>query len=128
LVLNEVLAKTKFGNEAATSPDAKKMLEPDPKYYVIWIAGMPGYARPQGDALATMIKASTLGTKEKSIPAADIQFAGQGRQIDFYFLFPRDKAFTADDKEVEFATKSGKTNIKAHFKLKDMEVDGKLGL
>jgi hypothetical protein len=29
---------------------------------------------------------------------------------------------------VEFATKIGKTTVKARFKLKDMEVDGKLDL
>jgi hypothetical protein len=128
LVLNEALAKHQFGAEAATSADAKKMIAPETKVYVIWVSGVPANQRPQGDAKNTQIKESTLGTKEKSLTASDIQFSGTGRLLEFYYVFPRDKMFTADDKEVEFATKVGKTTVKARFKLKDMEVDGKLDL
>ena len=34
----------------------------------------------------------------------------------------------ADDKEVEFATMFGKTAVKAKFNLKNMAINGKLGL
>ncbi len=130
LVVNEALAKSKYGAEAGTSPDAKKMLEPEPKYYVIWVNGLPANLRPQNaEAKQAMMKDSVLNPKDKnSIPAEDIQFAGQGRSTDFFYLFPKSAGLTADDKEVEFVTKLGKTAIKAKFKLKDMEISGKLDL
>jgi hypothetical protein len=130
LVLNQALAKSKYGAEAGTSPDAKKMLEPEPKYYVIWVSGLPANLRPRdAESKQAMMKDSVLNPKDKnSIPAEDIQFAGQGRSTDFFYLFPKSAALTADDKEVEFVTKLGKTAIKAKFKLKDMEISGKLDL
>jgi hypothetical protein len=130
LVINEALAKTKYGAEAGTSPDARKMLEPEPKYYVIQVSGLPASLRPANDAAKQeMMKDSMLSPKDKSsIAAVDIQFSGQGRASDFYFLFPKSAALTTDDKEIEFATKFGKTAVKAKFRLKDMEINGKLDL
>jgi hypothetical protein len=130
LVINEALAKDKYKAEAGTSPDAKKMLEPEPKYYVIWVNGLPANLRPKDDAAKQeMMKESTLSPKDKNSTAAvDIQFGGQGRTSDFFFLFPKTMALTVDDKEVEFATKFGKTAIKTKFRLKDMEINGKLDL
>jgi hypothetical protein len=130
LVVNEALAKAKYKEEAGTSPDAKKMLEPEPKYYVIWVNNLPANLRPKDDAAKQeMLKQSTLSPKDKNATAAaDIQYAGQGRSTDFFFLFPKTMALTTDDKEVDFATKFGKTVIKAKFKLKDMEINGKLDL
>ncbi len=124
------LAKAKYKGEAGTSPDAKKMLEPEPKYYVIWVSGLPANLRPKDDAAKQeMLKDSTLIPKDKSPTAAvDVQFAGQGRATDFFFLFPKSMALTVDDKEVEFATKFGKTAVKTKFRLKDMEINGKLDL
>ncbi len=46
--------------------------------------------------------------------------------FDLYMLFPRDAAYTVDDKEVEFRTKIGKINIRRKFKFKDMVYNGKL--
>ncbi len=130
LVVNEALAKSKYGAEAGTSPDAKKMLEPEPKYYVIWVSGLPASLRPRdAEGKQAMMKDSVLNPKDKNaIPAEDVQFAGQGRSTDFFYLFPKSASLTADDKEVEFVTKLGKTAIKAKFKLKDMEINGKLDL
>jgi hypothetical protein len=130
LVVNEALAKAKYGAEAGTSPEAKKMLEPEPKYYVIWVNGLPASFRPRdAESKQAMMKDSVLNPKDKnSIPAEDIQFAGQGRATDFFYLFPKSAGLAPDDKEVEFVTKLGKTVIKAKFKLKDMEINGKLDL
>jgi hypothetical protein len=130
LVVNEALAKSKFGAEAGTSPDAKKMLQPEEKVYVIWVSGLPANLRPKTDEeKQAILKQSTLSAKDKdSIAAVDVQFSGQGRASDFYYLFPRAKALTVEDKEVEFATKLGKTAIKTKFRLKDMEINGKLDL
>ena len=42
------------------------------------------------------------------------------------FLFPKTTTFTAEDKELEFSSKFGKTAVKHKFKLKDMVFNGKL--
>jgi hypothetical protein len=42
------------------------------------------------------------------------------------FLFPRTTTFTADEKDLEFASKFGKAAIKHKFKLKDMVFNGKV--
>lgn len=61
LVVNEALAKSKYGADAGTSPDAKKMLEPEPKYYVIWVNGLPANLRPRdAEAKQEMLKDSVL--------------------------------------------------------------------
>jgi hypothetical protein len=135
--IGQALVKNKFGAEAATNPEAQKQLAPDDMFYVIWISGLPGGVRPRDDeAKRALLKLTTLSAKDKdSIVAADVVFpapaAGGGRgarSIDAHFLFPRKIAFSADDKEVEFATKFGKSVVKTKFTLKAMVVNGKLGL
>jgi hypothetical protein len=130
LPIAQALVKTQYGSEAATSPDAQKRLQPETKYYVIWIAGLTGNMRPQGpDGTKELIAATTLSAKDKdAVMPIEVQFSGQGRSIDAHFVFPRTANLTADDKEVDFSTKFGKTVVKAKFKLKDMVVNGKLDL
>ena len=45
-----------------------------------------------------------------------------------YFYFSRNNEISMDDKEVDFSTKVGATEIKAKFALKDMRYHGKLAL
>ena len=45
-----------------------------------------------------------------------------------YFYFSRSNEISMDDKEVDFSTKVGVTEIKAKFTLKDMRYHGKLAL
>jgi hypothetical protein len=45
-----------------------------------------------------------------------------------YFYFSRNSEISMDDKEVDFSTKVGATEIKAKFTLKDMRYHGKLAL
>lgn len=132
----EALAKAKYGSEAGTSADAKKMLEPDDKFYVIWVSGLPGSSRPTDEeSKKELLAHTTLAAKDKdAIVAEDVVFPppeGRGlgpRVTDAHFLFPRKLAFAPEDKEVEFATKFGKTKIQTKFDLKKMVVNGKLGL
>jgi hypothetical protein len=86
--------------------------------------------RPQGaDATKELLAATTLSAKDKdAVKPIEVQFSGQGRSIDAHFVFPRTAMLTADDKEVDFSTKFGKSVVKAKFKLKDMVINGKLDL
>jgi hypothetical protein len=135
LTVQQAVVKKQFGAEAATNPEAQKKLQPQADLYVIWVSGLPGGVRPRDDeAKKALLKLTTLSAKDKdSIVAADVIFpaAAQGRgarTTDAHFLFPRKVAFSADDKEVEFATRFGKNVVKTKFTLKAMMVNGKLGL
>jgi hypothetical protein len=130
LPVREALAKLKFGAEAATSPDAKKLVEGEQQFYIIMVGGLPAYVQPRDqDAQQTLIKASTLGVKGKDpLTAMNVQFQMDGRMVDAYFVFDRAKPFTIDDKEVEFATHAGPTAVKQKFNLKNMVINGKLEL
>ncbi len=123
--------KAKYGAEAGTSPDGKQFIERQEQFYVIGVSGLPNYMRAANDqAKQALMKISTLSVKDKEpIPAAEIQFdMPRGTNVDAYFLFPRTKAFTLDDKEVEFATKFGSASVKTKFRFKDMAINGKLDL
>ena len=129
-----MLVKAKYGAEAATNADAQKQLQAQQEYYVIWVAGLPGGVRPRDDeGKKALLTVTTLNAKDKdSIMAAEVVFDPQNgkeaRTTGAHFLFPRKVAFSADDKEVDFATKFGKNAVKAKFSLKAMVVNGKLGL
>lgn len=71
----------------------------------------------------------TVNGKDHPIAAKDVVTveAGEGT-IEARFLFPRDFVLTTDDKEVEFATMFGKAAVKAKFSLKNMAINGNLGL
>lgn len=128
--VEQALVKAKYGAEAATNADAQKQLQPQDEYYVIWVAGLPGNVRPRDeDAKKALLAVTTLSAKDKdAITATDVVFNAPARTADAHFLFPRKAAFSADDKEVDFATKFGKNAVKTKFNLKAMVVNGKLGL
>ncbi|HEY1758837.1 MAG TPA: hypothetical protein VGG72_25920 [Bryobacteraceae bacterium] len=121
--------------EALVKVGAQKQLQQDDMFYAIWVAGLPGSVRPRDDdAKKALLKVTTLSVKDKEpIMAVDVIFPppaqGRGaRTTDAHFIFPRKIAFSADDKEVEFVTKFGKNSVKTKFALKNMVLNGKLGL
>ena len=71
----------------------------------------------------------SVNGKDHPIAAHDVVYVEGGEgMIEARFLFPREVVLTADDKEVEFATMFGKAAVKAKFNLKNMAINGKLGL
>jgi hypothetical protein len=126
LPLRQAIAKQKFGAEAGTSPEAKKVIEEPQKYYVIVISGLPARMGRGGPEMKEMLlKNTSLNIKGKEpIVPSDLQSSGTTA----LFLFPKTVAIDMDDKEVEFSTRLGQTIVKTKFKLKDMVFDGKLDL
>lgn len=122
------MAKLKYGAEAGTSPDAKKLVEDEQKYYIVLVNGLPGDVQPRdNDGKQALMKACTLGAKGKeALTPADVQFQMDGRNIDAYYIFPRMNPFTVEDKEVEFDAKAGGLMVKQKFNLKNMVINGKL--
>ncbi len=125
LPVKQAFVRLKFGADAATSPDAKKMLEREETTYSIVLSGsFAGLMRTGSPETVkkTVMEASSLSAKGKDEKASDVEIGAK----DMLFTFPRTTAFTLDDKEVEFSAKLGEITVKYKFKLKDMVYNGKL--
>jgi hypothetical protein len=129
-IIQQALVKAQYGAQAATSPEAQKRLEPNSEYYVIAVANLPASFEPDGqDAKAALVAATTLGAKDKApIAAQDVLFVQKGDAAEARFLFRRDRGFTAEDKQAEFATKFGKIAVRTGFNFRSMLVRGRLEL
>jgi len=131
-VVQQALVKAQYGDKAGTSPEAQKRLEPNAEYYTVAVGNLPVSQKPRDAEVRKALLGMTTLTvngKDHPIAAKDVVYveAGEG-MIEARFLFPRDFVLTADDKEVEFATMFGKAAVKAKFNLKNMAINGKLGL
>jgi hypothetical protein len=130
-IVQQALAKAQYGDKAGTSPEAQKRLESNASYYIVAVGNLPASQKLRdAEARKAQLGRTTLAVNGKDpIAAKDVVYveAGEGT-IEARFLFPRDFSLTAADKEVEFATMFGKAAVKAKFNLKNMAMDGKLGL
>jgi len=125
LPVKQAFVRLKYGAEAATSPDAKKILEREETTYAIVLSGSFGPLMRTGSPETVkkgIVDASSLSAKGKDVMPTDVQIGAK----DMLFTFPRTTVFTVDDKEVEFSTKLGEIALKYRFKLKDMVYNGKL--
>jgi hypothetical protein len=127
--MKEAVAKLRYGKEATTSAEAKAFLEREEQFYVVGVIQMPTRGRIGEEYKAALLKSATLTAKGKdSIAPMDVQITPQGRFLEIYLMFPRQRAFSLDDNEIEFAAKPGGVPIKQKFRLKDMVMNGKLEL
>jgi hypothetical protein len=131
-VVQQALVKAQYGDKAGTSSEAQKRLEPNAAYYIIAVSNLPASQKLRdAEARKALLGMTTLTVngKDHPIAAKDVVYVeGGDGMIEARFLFPRDFVLTADDKEVEFATMFGKAAVKAKFNLKNMAINGKLGL
>jgi hypothetical protein len=131
-VVQQALVKAQYGDKAGSSPEAQKRLEQNAAYYVIAVGNLPASQKLRdAEARKALLGMTTLTVngKDRPIAAKDVVYVEGGEgMIEARFLFPRGFVLTADDKEVEFATMFGKTAVKAKFNLKNMAINGKLGL
>jgi len=130
LAIREAVAKEKYGAEAATSADAKKLIDEEQKVYAILVSGLPGKSLRGSDSMkAMLIENTTLSVKGKDpIHPSDIQTGGNDQKSAVLFLFPKTSPLSVDDKDVEFSSKLGPIVVKQKFHLKDMVFNGKLEL
>ncbi|HTA47543.1 MAG TPA: hypothetical protein VK789_34120 [Bryobacteraceae bacterium] len=128
LPMRQALVRKKFGAEAEKSADAQKVLAEEPNSYEIVLSGSMGmFLRGGPDQLKqSLTEVTSLSTpRTGAIKPTTIEIGPPGKTMDVLFVFPRSMPFTVDDKEVEFATKLGTSNVKYKFRLKDMLVNGK---
>jgi hypothetical protein len=134
LPVKQAMMKSRYGNEVSTSAEAKKVLEREEQFYIIYLGTSPMAARGLQGRKDALLQSTSLNVKGKPpIKPTDIQFSppqpGQPQApAEAYFLFPRTAPLTLEDKEVEFVTKINSSNVKSKFKLKDMVLNGKLEL
>jgi hypothetical protein len=129
LPVKQAFVRLKYGAEAATSPDAKKLLEKAETNYEIVVSGpLKSLLRGDTDTLKlSLMQSSSLTSKGKGpVKPSDVQIALSQDSNNMVLRFPRTTPFTVDDKEVEFETKFGDLVLKYRFKLKDMVFNGKL--
>ena len=127
--VRQAVARMRFGQEAGTSPEAVKLLQPEEKRYVVGIAGLP----PQ---LVMRMKPAELKSRamlklkgKDPIQAIDVLADKGERGANVYLVFSRtDNPITLEDNDVEVILKLASVEIKRRFRLKDMVFEGKLEL
>ena len=141
--VKEAFARARFRDAAETSPEALKLLELEPDYYIVGISGFPAWMAQMDPQLRSFLfeqmkKETILKIKGRDpIPARDVRFGSdQGQVLDaktgqagveLVVFFSRGE-ITLKDKNVEFITRLMDRRISEKFKLKDMVYHGELEL
>ncbi|MEQ1948547.1 MAG: hypothetical protein ABL995_15255, partial [Bryobacteraceae bacterium] len=132
LPMRQAQVRSKYGKDAETSAAAKQYVETDQAYYTLGVAGVPGLflSAYGGDRAKDMVQqTATLTIKGKEpLRAVAVQLIPNGANIDVLIAFPRMTAITLADQEVNFSTRLGSMSVRTTFRLKDMQVRGKLEL
>ncbi|MGQ9634748.1 MAG: hypothetical protein ACUVXB_10955 [Bryobacteraceae bacterium] len=127
LPVKQAIAVFRYGKEAETHEEAKKMLEREENFYVVGVAGVPG----RGFTPEVMKGGARLNCgKLAPITPLDVQMNQDPGGTNIYLIFPRKQpgahVFTVEDKQVEVAVDVPNLKFKKKFNLKDMVYNGKL--
>ncbi len=129
LPVKQAIVRGRFGDEAASSPEAAKVLASQETHYIIEIAGLPA---PMVRVNPEQLKSNAqLRIKDQSpIQAVDVKAGRDQNRVNLYLIFPRGQQgshqIVVEDKEVEVFLKAGPLDIRRKFRLKDMIFEGKL--
>ena len=129
LPLKQAIARLRFGDAAASAPDAVQMLSRQEDRYVLAVTNLPpAVLRASADELLPRMRLRIKGKPD--IVAERIQADRQERSVDIYLIFPKGRDGSAvielSDGEVEVALDFGDLKISRKFKLKEMVFGGKL--
>lgn len=130
LAIKQALIRFKYGNEATTSPEAKKALEGVDPNYIVLVSGIAKTlvrGDPETVKKSFMDQSALIVKGRDPIKPVDV-ITRADKMIDAYFAFPKNPPITADDKDVEFLTKLNGVAVRQRFHLKDMMLAGKLEL
>lgn len=129
--IKEANVRLKYKGEAATSAEAKAILDTAEPAYVVIIEGLNrGMVRGAADDVKKELMAQTELVIKGREPLRPIDFrlAGEGMRVNAVFAFPKTVPITLEEKEVEFDSKVGTITIKQKFTLKAMVFKDKLEL
>jgi len=129
LPIKQAVARARFGDEVASSPEAARILERQEAQYVLGVTGLPASA-VRGNPADLKSKAALKLKGKPPIQAAEVKAdRGQGR-LNLYYFFPKGQdnspVIALEDGDVELVLKVGSFDIKRKFRLKDMVFEGKL--
>ncbi len=131
LPVKQALVRRQIGINAAIPPEGQALLwRTEPHYSrgrvrapTVVRGAVTGYLRRAGrDCAAVEAQGTDLARERSVFPECP------RRPIQAVYLFPKSDAITLDDKEVEFVTTLGGSEIKKKFKLKDMVLGDQLVL
>ncbi|MEQ1885131.1 MAG: hypothetical protein ABL967_08720 [Bryobacteraceae bacterium] len=132
LPMRQAQIRAKYGKDADTAQAAKQYVETVPSFYTLGVAGVPGLflSAYGGDRAKEMVQQTAiLSIKGKeALHAAAVQLVPNGANMDVLIAFPRMMPITLADQEVTFTTRLGSMSVRTTFRLKDMQVRGKLEL
>ena len=131
LPVREARMRAKYGAEATTSAESKKILEAVEPSYVITVSGLPRNAlRGDPEDVKKQVLARAALTVKGKDPIRPVNFMMQRTNDGMVavFAFPRTAALSPDDKEVEFSANFDSLAVKQRFPLKSMLLNGKLEL
>src|SRR5665213_2053756 len=123
LPLRQAFVRLRYGAEAATSSDAKAILDQaEPAYVVILSGPLQSLLRGNPEDLKTaLMNATFLTAKGKSdLKPADVKIDKTSKTEQVIFSFPRTTPYTIEDREIDLNTKLGALPIKYKFHPKDM--------
>lgn len=119
--------KLQSGVNTPTSGEIERVSKPRDNY-VIAVMGMAAPDRDT-DLVAMAAKASLMVKGKPAAIAASCTYRKIGNSDVYFFRFPRTTlAITDTDRQVEFKSVFGQTQIKQRFELKNMEYEGQLAL
>ena len=129
LPIKQAVARARYGNEVASSPDAAKTLNRHETQYIVGVIGVPAPAVQTEDE--QLRAGAHLEVKDHPpLQAAKVIVDRQPGAADLYLFFPKEQAgghvITPEDDEVEVVVKLESQTIKRKFKLAEMMYDGKL--
>ena len=129
LPIKQAVARARYGDEAAHSPEAAKTLQRKETHYIVGMIGLPPAAARMDPK--KMKSNALLKIKDRPpVEAEAVQPARGERGLDLYLFFPKtlpgSQVIVLEDNEVEVELKLGSTNVRRKFKLKDMVFDDKL--
>jgi len=129
LPVKQAVARMRYGNEVASSPEAAKNLSREEKQYIVGIIGLPPMMMRGNPAKLKSLALLKIKGRPP-VEAEAVQTDKGERGVNLYLFFPKvqpgSHVITLEDSEVELSMKLGSTEIRRRFKLKDMVFDGKL--
>ncbi len=129
LPIKQAVARARYGDEVASSPEAARILNRHETQYVVGVIGIP--ARAATADVAQLKEGAQIAIENHPPIPAEKVVPDQGDGVlDLYLYFPKEVAgghvITPDDGEVEVVVKLDSQTLKRKFKLKDMIYSGKL--
>jgi len=128
--VRQAVVRAVIGRDAPVPADGRDFLAEDDPFYTVAVVGLPAPFALLGRAIDG-VKAETMLKRRNRPPVAadEVVLERDDQSIRVLFRFRRTDAITLDDRDVEFVTRLGPvTEIKKKFRLRDMQLGGRLVL